>query len=140
MGILETVRGIVFPPSERALFVCKDLSYSLGKKKILKQVSISIFRGEISLLRGDSGAGKTTLLRAILNHDRHNNCFTFQNRLSAVTLSYLGHELGLYTSLSLEETLRYFLSFAKIQYSKAKVETLLRSFQLWTRRLDPIFP
>ncbi|KWV23351.1 ABC transporter ATP-binding protein [Leptospira interrogans] len=138
-GILASQRGIVLPPNEQALFVCKDLSYSIGKKKILKQVSFSIFRGEISLLRGDNGAGKTTLLRAILNHDRHKNCFTFQNRLSAVKISYLGHELGLYTSLSLEENLRYFLPIAKIQYSKEKVETLLRAFQLWTRRLDPIF-
>ncbi|EKR26877.1 hydrolase, P-loop-like family protein [Leptospira interrogans serovar Bataviae str. L1111] len=125
------------PPNEQSLLVCKDLSYSIGKKKILKQVSFSLFRGEIVLLKGDNGAGKTTLLRAILNYDRHKDCILFSDLNSKI--SYLGHELGLYTSLSLEENLRYFLSIAKIQYSKEKVETLLRAFQLWTRRLDPIF-
>ncbi len=54
-------------------------------------------------------------------------------------ISYLGHELGLYTSLSLEENLRYFLSIAKMEYSKDKVGALLKSFQLWTRKQDPIF-
>ncbi|TGN01545.1 ABC transporter ATP-binding protein [Leptospira yasudae] len=143
------------PPKEQALFVCKDLSYSIGKKRILKQISFSLFRGELALLRGDNGAGKTTLLRAILNHGHHKDCISFsgvgENRSSATTLksdsvaasapqiSYLGHELGLYTSLSLEENLRYFLSIARMEFPKEKVETLLRSFKLWTRRADPIF-
>lgn len=138
--ILASQRGIVLPPNEQALFVCKDLSYSIGKKRILKEVSFSLFRGEIALLKGDNGVGKTTLLRAILNHVRHKDCFSFFGLNSKTPqISYLGHELGLYTSLSLQENLHYFLSITKIKYSKEKVETLLRAFQLWTRRLDPIF-
>lgn len=135
------------PLKEQALFVCKDLSYSIGKKRILKQVSFSLFRGEFALLRGDNGAGKTTLLRAILNHEHHKDCFSFytseENLQSASSrspqISYLGHELGLYTSLGLEENLRYFLSIARMEYPAEKVETLLKSFKLWSRRFDPVF-
>ncbi|MCG6169066.1 ABC transporter ATP-binding protein [Leptospira sanjuanensis] len=176
------------PLKEQALFVCQDLSYSIGKKRILKQISFSLFRGELALLRGDNGAGKTTLLRAILNHGQHKDCFSFygsgenlrrnssdttilvdkssdnagkspdagnknvnlnddsisKSNNDSVTqkiprISYLGHELGLYTSLSLEENLRYFLSIARIEFPKEKVESLLRSFKLWSRREDPIF-
>ncbi|EQA54531.1 ABC transporter ATP-binding protein [Leptospira kmetyi] len=156
------------PLKEQALFVCKDLSYSIGKKRILKQVSFSLFRGEFALLRGDNGAGKTTLLRAILNHEHHKDCFSFngfendsntgsdfangntndhpnknpnQNVSPSKTprISYLGHELGLYTSLGLEENLRYFLSIARMEYPAEKVENLLRSFKLWSRRFDPVF-
>lgn len=125
---------------EQALFVCKDLSYSIGKKRILKQISFALFRGELVLLRGDNGVGKTTLLKAILNHERHKDSFSFIGSESAKPrISYLGHELGLYTSLSLEENLRYFLSIAKMEYSKDKVGALLKSFQLWARKQDPIF-
>ncbi|EMJ91902.1 ABC transporter ATP-binding protein [Leptospira alstonii] len=126
------------PFNEQALFVCKDLSYSIGKKRILKQISFSLFRGELALLRGDNGAGKSTLLRAILNHEHHKDFFTFSEPQTP-RISYLGHELGLYTSLSLEENLRYFLSIAKTEYPKEKLETLLRSFKLWSRKEDPIF-
>ncbi|PJZ58954.1 ABC transporter ATP-binding protein [Leptospira barantonii] len=131
------------PLKEQALFVCKDLSYSIGKKRILKQVSFSLFRGEFALLRGDNGAGKTTLLRAILNHEHHKDCFSFnglsENGIETPRISYLGHELGLYTSLGLEENLRYFLSIARMEYPAEKVENLLRSFKLWSRRFDPVF-
>ncbi|WP_061207146.1 ABC transporter ATP-binding protein [Leptospira santarosai] len=125
---------------EQALFVCKDLSYSIGKKRILKQISFALFRGELVLLRGDNGVGKTTLLKVILNHERHKDSFSFIGSESAKPrISYLGHELGLYTSLSLEENLRYFLSIAKMEYTKDKVETLLKLFRLWARKQDPIF-
>ncbi|AOP35136.1 ABC transporter ATP-binding protein [Leptospira tipperaryensis] len=128
------------PSQEQALLVCKDLSYSIGKKQILKQISFSLFRGELILLRGDNGAGKTTLLRSILNHSHHKESFSFSELGSKKPqISYLGHELGLYTSLSLEENLRYFLSIAGIEFANEKVEFLLRSFKLWTRREDPIF-
>ncbi|MDV6235950.1 ABC transporter ATP-binding protein [Leptospira ellisii] len=126
---------------ERALLVCKDLSYSIGKKKILKQVSFSLFRGDLVLLRGENGVGKTTLLRAILNHETYKNRFVFGSSVDSrkPKISYLGHELGLYTSLSLEENLRYFLSISGVPTSETSVESFLRSFRLWTRRQDPIF-
>ncbi|TGK34598.1 ABC transporter ATP-binding protein [Leptospira gomenensis] len=126
---------------EHALLVCKDLSYSIGKKKILKQVSFSLFRGDLVLLRGENGVGKTTLLRVILNHESQKNRFTFGSSVDSrkPKIAYLGHELGLYTSLSLEENLRYFLSISGVPTSQISAEPLLRSFRLWTRRQDPIF-
>ncbi|XDD50902.1 ATP-binding cassette domain-containing protein [Leptospira sp. WS92.C1] len=128
------------PSTEQALLVCKDLSYSIGKKQILKHISFSLFRGDLILLRGDNGAGKTTLLRTILNFGHHKDSFSSVSKdLKRPQISYLGHELGLYTSLSLEENLHYFLSIANLAYPVSQIETLLKSFRLWTRRMDPIF-
>lgn len=41
----------------------KNLSYAIGNKSILKNLSLSLSRGEICTLIGSSGSGKTTLLR-----------------------------------------------------------------------------
>jgi iron(III) transport system ATP-binding protein len=43
----------------------KDLSYSVGGKDILVQVSLSVEAGQIACILGPSGCGKTTLLRLL---------------------------------------------------------------------------
>ena len=43
----------------------KNIEKTIGKKEILKGVSLSMERGEFIALLGESGAGKTTLLRCI---------------------------------------------------------------------------
>lgn len=48
------------------LFRIENVCIAFGKKEVLKNINLSIRRGEIFALIGPSGAGKTTLLR-ILN-------------------------------------------------------------------------
>ncbi|MCX9084986.1 MAG: phosphate ABC transporter ATP-binding protein [Candidatus Methanoperedens sp.] len=48
------------------LFIIENLSKSFGNKKVLHNISLRIFKGEIFTILGPSGVGKTTLLR-ILN-------------------------------------------------------------------------
>jgi polar amino acid transport system ATP-binding protein len=43
------------------------LSKSFGNKKVLKDISLHVRRGEIALLLGASGSGKSTLLRILNN-------------------------------------------------------------------------
>jgi len=42
-----------------------NLSLSYGTQKVLKNLTISLQKGEIGCILGPSGCGKTTLLRAI---------------------------------------------------------------------------
>lgn len=44
----------------------KNISYSVGKNKILSGVDIDLSRGDIVTLIGPNGSGKTTLIRIIL--------------------------------------------------------------------------
>lgn len=44
----------------------KNLSKSFGKRKILDDISLTIYEGEIVGLIGPNGAGKTTLIKSIL--------------------------------------------------------------------------
>src|SRR5690606_11933520 len=43
----------------------KNISYSIGSRQILKNINISIKKGETVALVGPSGSGKTTLLNLI---------------------------------------------------------------------------
>ncbi|MEQ8531230.1 MAG: ATP-binding cassette domain-containing protein, partial [Imperialibacter sp.] len=43
----------------------KNISYSVGPKKILDQVSVAVFPGKLTAIVGPNGAGKSTLLKAL---------------------------------------------------------------------------
>ncbi|PJZ64334.1 ABC transporter ATP-binding protein [Leptospira wolffii] len=116
---------------------CSGLSYSIGRKSVLKNVSFAVFPGEVLLVRGLNGSGKTTLLKAILHHDRYKDKIRFPEN-SSPRVSYLGHELGLYTTLSLEENLEYFRGIAGNCRSEDQVNSWLKDFRLWQRRKDPV--
>ena len=42
-----------------------DLSLTLGKRRILKEVSFTVSRGRVTVLLGKNGSGKTSLLRCV---------------------------------------------------------------------------
>ena len=42
-----------------------DASFSIGKKKLLKEISLSIHENDKTALVGKNGVGKTTLLRIL---------------------------------------------------------------------------
>lgn len=50
----------------RALLTCRGVSFSLGEKKILRDVNFSLHQGEAVALLGANGAGKSTLLKLLL--------------------------------------------------------------------------
>ncbi len=54
--------------SKLALSV-KNVYHSFGDKKVLNNVNVEIFQGEIVAVVGPSGCGKSTLLKAILGTD-----------------------------------------------------------------------
>lgn len=45
---------------------CKNLHKKLGKKQILKGVSVDLYQGDILGFIGPNGAGKTTTIKLIL--------------------------------------------------------------------------
>jgi phospholipid/cholesterol/gamma-HCH transport system ATP-binding protein len=51
--------------ASEALIETKDLSFSYGKRSILKGIDITMSRGKVIAIMGGSGSGKTTLLRLI---------------------------------------------------------------------------
>lgn len=48
------------------LLEVKDLSLSYGDKRVLKNVSFSLNRGEVLCIVGESGSGKSSILLSIM--------------------------------------------------------------------------
>ncbi len=48
-----------------AKLIAKSLSFSYGKKEILKEISLELKSGTLTALVGPNGAGKSTLLRLL---------------------------------------------------------------------------
>jgi phospholipid/cholesterol/gamma-HCH transport system ATP-binding protein len=49
-----------------AVICMRDVSISFGSKRVLDNINLNVYRGEILALLGGSGSGKTTLLRQVL--------------------------------------------------------------------------
>lgn len=55
----------------------QDLSVTIGKEDILRNINLHIHCGELVALIGPNGAGKSTLLKAILGQQVHNGIISF---------------------------------------------------------------
>jgi phospholipid/cholesterol/gamma-HCH transport system ATP-binding protein len=75
------------------IIIIRKLSYSLGQKRIFKDLDINIRRGAVTAIMGPSGTGKTTLLRLI----------TGQNLPDEGSIDFDGQEV---TKLSRSELFR----------------------------------
>lgn len=119
----------------------QNLSYSIGSKTILKKVDLEILQGVSYVLRGDNGAGKSTLLKLILNHSFHKESIRPQGHLpmDRNLLSFLGHELGLYSSLTLEDNLKFFHEVSQSPYPWDKVLDWVEKCRLHRRWEDPVY-
>jgi heme exporter protein A len=121
------------------LVICKvqDLSYSIGQKVILKNLNFDLSLGKAVVLRGDNGAGKSTLLKILLNSKNFTQSVIINSEPTEI--SYLGHDLGLYTSLSLAENLNIFHSLAINPLDWKTVQEWVEKFRLHLRWDDPIY-
>lgn len=64
-------------PPARPLVSLRDLRVELGGRPILRNITASIARGNITALIGLNGSGKTTLLRALVNEYPHKGTVQF---------------------------------------------------------------
>jgi heme exporter protein A len=122
-----------------SILSCKNLSYTIGYKKIFKNISFEIFASDFTLLTGENGSGKTSLLKLILQSTRKKE-FTWEKNIpdNQNLLAYLGHENGLYSSLSLKENLEFFNRILKKPMPENQLADLVDKFQLTKRLEDPV--
>lgn len=98
------------------LLQCIDLNKNFGKKKILKNINLTIPRGKIIGLLGKNGTGKTTLIKLI------NDLLTISSGQILINgkpvgteskkiISYLPERTYLDKSMTVEKTIKYFADF-----------------------------
>ncbi|MBL0954544.1 MAG: ABC transporter ATP-binding protein [Leptospira sp.] len=119
----------------RMLLETKGLTITVGEKTILREVNLSFFERGLFAVLGENGAGKSTLLKKIFHDSLTSASWTWP--LGKRKIAYLGHELGYYSSLSLEENLDYFASLDGNHSMERRME-LLKLFRLEKRIWDPI--
>ena len=118
------------------LIDCKNLVYSIGFQPILKKVSFQLFQKELCFLIGENGSGKSILFKTLLFYQNYPEYVKKSKK--NISISYLGHQLGIYTSLSLQENLDYFQSIFHSVHLNT-VSHLLEIFKLEQRKNDPIY-
>lgn len=74
------------PPSDDIILRLSDVSLGYGELIILKNISLTVQRGQVVALMGGSGSGKTTLLRAATGQIK---ALTGQVRLFGEDLSHI---------------------------------------------------
>jgi heme exporter protein A len=122
---------------KESLVTIDNLTITIGLKTVFKSMSFSIYEGESVLLTGENGSGKSTLLKAIFG-GQDKKQIHWNKKSERDRVSYLGHELGLYTSLTLEENLEYFSRISKKPISKTKLIGITERFGLEKRVKDPV--
>ncbi|HMV46077.1 MAG TPA: ATP-binding cassette domain-containing protein [Leptospiraceae bacterium] len=123
-----------------SILSCKNLSYTIGYKKIFKSISFEIFASEFTLLTGENGSGKSSLLKLILQSSKRKE-FQWNDNFNSKNInpiSYLGHENGLYSSLTLRENLNFFNRILKNPMPESDLNILLERLNLIKRLDDPI--
>lgn len=108
--------------------ICKvsNLSISFGRTEVLKNISLTIEKGEVFGFLGPSGAGKTTLVKAIagLQNIHKGEVEVLKVRMPSLSLSerigYMGQSDALYQDLTAQENLQFFASLYKMKALERK--------------------
>ncbi|MBV8249526.1 MAG: LPS export ABC transporter ATP-binding protein [Comamonas sp.] len=107
----------------------KHLAKSYGSRKVVKDVSLSVQKGEVVGLLGPNGAGKTTSFYMIVGLVRSDGGDIFIDghsvgnmpihQRSRLGLSYLPQEASIFRKLSVEDNVRAVLELQKDEQGKA---------------------
>jgi ABC-2 type transport system ATP-binding protein len=118
----------------------KNISKSFGKKKILKDVSLDIYPGEILGLVGRSGCGKSTLIKILVGYyipDKGNILFNnldITKNFNEVKekVGYTTQENSFYEKLTVYENMVYYANLYNLNKKERKhrINELLNAVKL----------
>lgn len=110
------------------LIEINNLSFSFGEKQILKNISLTIEKGDIIGLLGPSGAGKTTLINILTRqlNPQSGEIKTFHNQ--NLTSGIMMDSFGLYERLTVWDNLKIFADIYQVPHNR--IEKLLKRAEL----------
>jgi lipopolysaccharide export system ATP-binding protein len=111
------------PPAGQSRLQARHLQKSYGSRKVVKDVSLDVARGEVVGLLGPNGAGKTTsfyLIVGLVRADAGDISIEGKSvahmpihRRSRLGLSYLPQEASIFRKLNVEENVRAVLELQR---------------------------
>ncbi len=130
---------------ERLLEV-KNIDGGYGKRQILNNINIDLYKGERVLLIGPNGAGKSTLLKVIVGLIRpYKGQIIFKNKEITKLpvfkrihsgLSYLPQTRNVFSQLTVQENFELACFYCKEQYLKDQLEWIFSIFPFLKDRLQ----
>jgi zinc transport system ATP-binding protein len=102
------------------LIECQNLSVHLGKRTILRNISLSVKKGEIVTIIGPNGSGKTTLFKTLIGGVSPSSGVL--NKASDLRIGYVPQKL--YIDETLPMTVRRFMNLPGGHSAKAVVDAL----------------
>lgn len=122
------------------MITIRNFEMAYGKKVILKNASIAVKKGEVTLLTGKSGAGKTTLLNLLslniidpkANYEIAGQAVAYSdkkqiNEIHQKYFSYVFQDYSLFSSAKVKKSFEISLA---MENSKYALPELLRLVQL----------
>ena len=118
------------------------ISKTLGKKTILRDISLHLQRGEIVGLLGPNGAGKTTTFYIIVGLIKPDNGSIFIDKTdvsnlpiytrSQMGVGYLPQEASIFRGMNVEDNIMSIIEIMEINKDKRKIilENLLTEFDI----------
>ena len=138
---VSPVRRTAVPPAGQSRLQAQHLQKSYGSRKVVKDVSLEVAKGEVVGLLGPNGAGKTTsfymivgLVRAdagAISIDGKSVEHMPIHRRSRLGLSYLPQEASIFRKLNVEENVRAVLELQRdgdgLSLARTEIEKRLTS-------------
>ena len=123
--------------------IINKISKSIGKKPIVRDISLNIQKGEIVGLLGPNGAGKTTTFHMIVGLIKPDTGTIHVDKTNVSNLpiylrgqkgiSYLPQEASIFRGMNVEDNLMSIIEIVETNNNKHQIllENLLNEFDKW---------
>ena len=119
--------------AEAPLVTARAVERSYGARRVLRDVSFALARGDALLVTGANGSGKTTLLRLLVGLAVPSRG-TIDVALHRSRLGFVGHEPLVYRELTAVENLDLYGRLYRVPERRERIGMLLERFGLWDAR------
>ena len=131
---------------DEAVIRTENLSRAFGEIQAVKDLSLSIYPGEVFGLLGPNGAGKTTTVRMLcaLLEPSSGEAFVAGYQVGKADqkirrkIGFLPEAPGLYDGLTAEQNLAFYGAMYGVEEIAGQIKRYLELLNLWNRRYEPV--
>ncbi len=124
----------------------RSITKSFGHDRVLRELDLTINKGDIYVLFGSNGAGKTTLMKVLstLHPADSGEIMLFGMKSEEnvrdirAKIGFMSHETFLYDDLSAWENLNFYADLYSVHNKKKRIKEILKMVGLYHRSHDKV--